>query len=124
MIPNDARSIETCHTWTDDVARLVTESDGIREALLENHGLVLVPAAHITDLEAQLTTAHGIEVADFRQVETLSEELSNMTAERDALLEILREVWNQFSIEASDGRRWSGGLSVLKDVQQAIGGEQ
>ena len=85
--------------------------------------MAYVRESRLAVLEAQLTTAHGIEVADFRQVETLGEELSNMEAERGALKDILREVWDQFSIPASDGRRWSGGLSVLDDVQQAIGGE-
>lgn len=50
----------------------------------------------------------------------LRAELESMTAERDALKDILREVWNQFSIPADDGRRWSGGLSVLDDVREAI----
>lgn len=54
MIPNDARAIETCHTWTDDLARLVTESEGVRDALLENHGLVVVPESRIAALEAEL----------------------------------------------------------------------
>lgn len=60
MIPNDARAIETCHTWTDDVARLVTESDGIREALLENHGLVMVPAARVAALKHALLAALNV----------------------------------------------------------------
>lgn len=51
------------------------------------------------------------------------ERIAALEAERGALKDILREVWDQFSIPASDGRRWSGGLSVLDDVQQAIGGE-
>lgn len=47
-----------------------------------------------------------------------------LEAERDALKDILRDVWNQFAIVAHNGHRWSGGLSVLDDVRQAIGGEE
>lgn len=36
------------------------------------------------------------------------------------LLALLRDVWNQFSIERTDGSRWHGGLSVLEDVEIAL----
>ena len=57
------------------------------------------------------------------EIRRLHARIAALEAERDALKDVLREVWNQFSIPASDGRRWSGGLSVLDDVRQAIGGE-
>jgi len=58
----------------------------------------------------------------YDRIVALKADLANMTAERDALRGILRDVWAQFAIVNADGHRWSGGLSVLDDVRQAIGG--
>ena len=62
----------------------------------------------------------GRDLCDGCLIAELERALADMTAERDMLLEILQDVWEQFSIRASDGCKWAGGLSVLEDVQRAI----
>jgi len=47
--------------------------------------------------------------------------ISALEAELAGVKELLTEVWNQFAIEATDGRRRAGGLSVLEDVAMALG---